>query len=134
MIFGRMLTSGSAFARQLGTGAKAFGRALTNDANKVAAGIGKAQRTISTLERSAGGIPIVGSGLKTIGSVLQGARDVASLTSTGGQALTNVARGDFQGLKGNYQSAKGTLGDLANSGKSAMASGSATIAGAGAFL
>ena len=129
-----MLTQGRAFGRMLGTDAKAFGRQMTAGANKVSAGIGSAQRTISTLERSAGNIPVVGTGLKTIGSVLQGAKDVAQLTSTGGQALTNVARGDFAGLKGNYQSARGTLGDLVASGKGAMSSGSATMAGAAAFL
>lgn len=134
MIFGGLLRRGTAFGKMLGNGAKAFGRNLSSEAEKISSGIGRAESKISNLEKKMGNVPIIGSGLKTIGSVLEGAKDVSDMTAGGGRALTNLARGDFKSVGQDVNSIKSSFGNLAVAGKNAMESGASAVAGASAFI
>jgi hypothetical protein len=135
MRFGSLLKQKfQTFGRQLGNGAKSFGRQVTNFAHKASQGIGKAQNFISRIERPLAHVPILGTGLQTIGSVLGGARNVADMTASGGQALTNVAGGDFTGAAQNLNSARGSFNALGQNVTGAATSGALTAAGAAAFL
>lgn len=133
MLFGRLLTNGKAFGKNISTGAKAFGRNLTATAHKISYGIGEAEQKLSKIEKHVANVPILGSGLKTIGGIMEGAKNIADMTAGGGQALTDVARGDFGSAKGDFKNVVGSFKGAVNAGKSVLTSGASTVAG-GAML
>ena len=133
MLFGKLLTGGKAFGKQLATGAKSFGRNLSSVSTKIASGIGSAEQKLSAVEKHVANVPVLSTGLKTIGSIMEGAKDVASATASGGQALTNVARGHFGEAKGDFKQLYGSMKGAVGAGKSALTTGAETVAG-GAML
>ena len=134
MLFGKLLTNGKKFGASIGHDVKKFGRNMSSTATKVSTGIERAQHKLSGIEKKMGGAPIIGTGLKTIGSIMEGAKDIAKATASGGQALTNVARGDFSGAKGDFNSIKSSLSGAMGAGRSALMSGGETVAGAATLL
>jgi acetyl-CoA carboxylase alpha subunit len=132
--FAKPLSRVVQFGRALQRGAQRVGQGITNVTNKIAGGLQKAERIVGVAEKFAGGIPIIGTGIKTVGNVLGAGAGAVKTAGAVGSGLTSLAGGDIKGVRSAVMRGKEGVKMTLDEGAQGLANATKTAGQAALFL